>query len=84
MFHNQDHTLGNALRHCLMQRDGVTFCGYSVPHPLESKMNMRVQTQPDTTAHAELAAGMEDLAKLCEGLQQEFGSAVDDFRTKSM
>ena len=47
-------------------------------------MNMRVQTQPDTTAHAELAAGMEDLAKLCEGLQQEFGSAVDDFRTKSM
>lgn len=31
---NEDHTLGNALRHVLIQntRD-VDFAGYSVPHP---------------------------------------------------
>ena len=44
VLHNEDHTLGNALRHCLMQRENVTFCGYSVPHPLEAKMHLRVQT----------------------------------------
>ena len=45
---DEDHTLGNALRHVLMQNDEVDFCGYSVPHPSEPKMNLRLQT---TGAH---------------------------------
>lgn len=41
---DEDHTLGNALRHVLMQNAEVDFCGYSVPHPSEPKMNLRLQT----------------------------------------
>lgn len=41
---DEDHTLGNALRHVLMQNKEVDFCGYSVPHPSEPKMNLRLQT----------------------------------------
>ena len=37
VFGNEDHTLGNSLRHVLMQREEVEFCGYSVPHPYEPK-----------------------------------------------
>ncbi|CAM9654106.1 unnamed protein product, partial [Phaeothamnion confervicola] len=44
IFGDEDHTLGNALRHVLMQRKETEFCGYSVPHPSEPKMNLRLQT----------------------------------------
>ncbi|CAN0181086.1 unnamed protein product, partial [Discosporangium mesarthrocarpum] len=45
VFGDEDHTLGNALRHVLMQQKEVDFCGYSVPHPSEPKMNLRLQTK---------------------------------------
>ncbi len=41
---NEDHTLGNALRHVLMQNSKVEFAGYSVPHPSEQVVQIRVQT----------------------------------------
>mmetsp|Transcript_12329 Transcript_12329/g.15631 ORF Transcript_12329/g.15631 Transcript_12329/m.15631 type:complete len:156 (+) Transcript_12329:46-513(+) len=40
----EDHTLGNALRHVLMQNASVEFAGYSVPHPSEPVVQIRVQT----------------------------------------
>lgn len=41
---DEDHTLGNALRHVLMQNQKVEFAGYSVPHPSEPVVHIRVQT----------------------------------------
>lgn len=41
---DEDHTLGNALRHVLMQNQKVDFAGYSVPHPSEPVVHIRVQT----------------------------------------
>ncbi|KAL7573815.1 hypothetical protein ACA910_007840 [Epithemia clementina (nom. ined.)] len=41
---NEDHTIGNALRHILMQHERVGFAGYSVPHPSEPVVQLRVQT----------------------------------------
>jgi DNA-directed RNA polymerases I and III subunit RPAC2 len=43
---NEDHTLGNVLRHTLLQNeDTVDFAGYSVPHPSEPIVQIRVQTR---------------------------------------
>ncbi len=44
MFYDEDHTLGNSLRNILSQRADVEFCGYSIPHPSENKLNLRLQT----------------------------------------
>jgi len=41
---DEDHTLGNSLRHILMQNRNVSFAGYSVPHPMDPFINVRVQT----------------------------------------
>ena len=42
---NEDHTLANALRHVLMNdASDVEFAGYSVPHPSEPVVQIRVQT----------------------------------------
>ena len=42
--HNEDHTMGNTLRYMLNKMPEVSFVGYSVPHPAEAKMNLRIQT----------------------------------------
>merc|ERR1719203_1304837 len=41
---DEDHTVGNAIRHILMQDSSVDFAGYSAPHPMEPCINVRVQT----------------------------------------
>ena len=40
----EDHTLGNALRHHLLKDKSVKFSGYKRPHPLEHLIEVRVQT----------------------------------------
>jgi DNA-directed RNA polymerase I and III subunit RPAC2 len=41
---DEDHTLGNCLRHVLIQNQKIAFAGYSVPHPSEPVVHLRVQT----------------------------------------
>ncbi|CAG8516475.1 8358_t:CDS:2 [Cetraspora pellucida] len=40
----EDHTLGNALRYVITLNPEVEYCGYSIPHPSEDKLNIRIQT----------------------------------------
>ena len=42
--HHEDHTIGNTMRYILNKTPEVSFCGYSVPHPAEPRMNLRLQT----------------------------------------
>lgn len=60
---NEDHTLGNVLRHTLLASDQtVEFAGYSVPHPSEPVVHIRVQTEPGsiTTASNRSQSEMAD------------------------
>ncbi|EAA16320.1 RNA polymerases L / 13 to 16 kDa subunit [Plasmodium yoelii yoelii] len=43
-FENEDHTLGNCLRCILLQKEGIEFAGYTVPHPTQAEINLRIQT----------------------------------------
>jgi DNA-directed RNA polymerase II subunit RPB11 len=38
----EDHTLGNSLRHQLLQDSRVRFAGYKKPHPLEEYIEVKV------------------------------------------
>lgn len=40
----EDHSLANALRFFLNKDPRVSFAGYSMPHPTEEVVNVRVQT----------------------------------------
>jgi DNA-directed RNA polymerase subunit L len=40
---HEDHTLGNALRYFICKNPDVEFCGYTIPHPSESMLSVRVQ-----------------------------------------
>ena len=45
MIEKEDHTLGNALRHAVMRQEETAFAGYTIPHPSEHRIHMRVQTK---------------------------------------
>lgn len=73
-FSHEDHTLGNPLRHVLMQNPSVTTAGYAIPHPLESKMLLHVHST-DYAVEA-VAQGLERLAELCEETLSSFNNAM--------
>ncbi|KAL8658205.1 MAG: hypothetical protein Q9226_001173 [Calogaya cf. arnoldii] len=78
-FDQEDHTLGNALRFMIMKNPEVELCGYSIPHPSEAKMNLRIQTYEGTTVYDALEKGFDDLMDLCDVVTMKFTDARDDF-----
>ncbi|XP_044735970.1 probable DNA-directed RNA polymerases I and III subunit RPAC2 [Chrysoperla carnea] len=65
IFENEGHTFGNILRYIICSYPEVQFCGYTVPHPAESKMHFRIQTY-NSRAIDILKRGLEDVQKLCD------------------
>lgn len=75
---DEDHTLGNALRYIIMKNPEVEFCGYSIPHPSENKMNIRIQTYGNITAMEALHQGMDNLSELCTTIEESFREKVEE------
>jgi DNA-directed RNA polymerase I and III subunit RPAC2 len=82
IFGNEDHTLGNALRYLLIQKSAVDFCGYSVPHPYEPKMNVRLQTRGAKSIDV-LHSGLKDLEVTADLLEDSFKAALQEFKSKN-
>lgn len=80
----EDHTLGNALRYFVNKNPDVEFCGYTIPHPSETKMNIRIQTWEDTrtTAVDALRKGLIDMMEACDVISEKFTEARDEFDAK--
>ncbi|KAK3676434.1 RNA polymerase subunit AC19 [Recurvomyces mirabilis] len=78
-FEREDHTLGNALRYMIMKNPEVEFCGYSIPHPSEAVMNLRIQTWDGANVNDVLRKGLDDLADLCDVVEDKFTAARDEF-----
>ncbi|KAF2158202.1 DNA-directed RNA polymerase I and III [Myriangium duriaei CBS 260.36] len=80
-FEKEDHTLGNALRYVIMKNPDVEFCGYSIPHPSEARMNLRIQTWDEVSAYDVLEKGLQDLADLCDVVIDKFTIARDGYKS---
>ncbi|CCE61964.1 hypothetical protein TPHA_0B02920 [Tetrapisispora phaffii CBS 4417] len=74
----EDHTLGNALRHIIMKNPEVEFCGYSIPHPSETLLNLRIQTYGNTTAVEALQKGLKDLMDMCDVVEEKFTQRIKE------
>lgn len=61
-------------------RQGVDFCGYSVPHPLEDKVLIRIQTKPGVAAAEILLTALDNLNKIFETVETKFEAAYDKFK----
>lgn len=78
----EDHTLGNALRYLIMKNPEVEFCGYSIPHPSEDKMNIRIQTYDNASAETVLDKGLQDLMDMCDTIETKFREASDEHKNR--
>ncbi|KAF2795806.1 RBP11-like subunits of RNA polymerase [Melanomma pulvis-pyrius CBS 109.77] len=78
-FDGEDHTLGNALRYTIMKNPDVEFCGYSIPHPSEEKMNLRIQTYDGVSVYTVLEKGLDDLMAMCDVVDEKFKDAREEF-----
>ncbi|RKO83753.1 putative RNA polymerase I 16 kDa polypeptide, partial [Blyttiomyces helicus] len=54
----------------------VDFCGYSIPHPSEFKIHLRIQTDGSITATEALMKGLDDLIELCEHVETTFNNKL--------
>ncbi|CEM36164.1 unnamed protein product [Vitrella brassicaformis CCMP3155] len=74
-FVNEDHTLGNVVRYMLMKNPDIEFAGYSVPHPTENIMNLRVQTT-ERPASSVLAESLTNLMAVCLHVKRTYRKAL--------
>ena len=77
-FQNEDHTLGNILRYMLMKDPNTLFCGYSIPHPSEDIMNIRLQTKEKNTNEV-MENAMNRVDEISDILSNKFKKALNDF-----
>lgn len=73
-FSHEDHTLGNVLRFMLMASPDVLTAGYSIPHPLEPKMVLHVQSR--RYAVDVVAESLENVAVMCDKWAASFDAAA--------
>ncbi|EST05840.1 DNA-directed RNA polymerase Rpb11, 13-16kDa subunit, conserved site [Kalmanozyma brasiliensis GHG001] len=75
-FNKEDHTLGNLLRHAVLANPAVLFCGYKVPHPLEPKVFVKIQTDGSSTPTEALKQGCQKLIVQISGLKGAWRTEV--------
>lgn len=80
---DEDHTLGNTVRYMLNKNPQVGLAGYSVPHPMETSVNVRVQTTGEITATAAMRDALLDVISVCDHVHDTFGDAVEEFKAKN-
>lgn len=82
VLHGEDHTLGNPLRYIILKNPAVEFCGYSIPHPSEHKIHLRIQTYPSSnvTAVDALKRGLVDLSSVCSHILTTFTNEVEHYK----
>ncbi|EIE22071.1 RBP11-like subunits of RNA polymerase [Coccomyxa subellipsoidea C-169] len=69
---DEDHTLANSLRHLLNRNPHVSFVGYSIPHPSEKVVNLRIQTTGEISAVEALRQACQSLKQVCEHIKATF------------
>jgi DNA-directed RNA polymerase I and III subunit RPAC2 len=79
LFDGETHTMGNALRQAISPNPAVQFCGYSVPHPAETKMRIRIQANPGANIVDLLNQGLDDFGQWCGNLEASFDAAFAAF-----
>ncbi|XP_073497484.1 DNA-directed RNA polymerases I and III subunit RPAC2-like isoform X1 [Phyllobates terribilis] len=76
VLHEEDHTLGNALRYMIMKNPEVDFCGYSITHPSETKINFRIQARNGLPAVEPFRKGLNDLMDACQHVLNTFENSM--------
>ncbi|XP_065200805.1 DNA-directed RNA polymerase II subunit RPB11-like [Planococcus citri] len=77
----EDHTLGNMIRNQLLKDPAVIFAGYKIPHPLEHKFVLRIQTNSSECAPQDvLSNAITDLISELSLFEERFRDSLREKR----
>ena len=78
--HGENHTLGNLLKETLRHDvQNVRFVGYKQPHPLDSKVELKMQTYEDRKPAHVLKSAIEGLRETNSHLRNQFQEQMKRF-----
>lgn len=77
VFSDEGHTLGNVLKAIIGRYADVDFCGYTVPHPDEATMHLRIQAARNVRAVDVLQRGLADMERVCDHTIETFEAAME-------
>uniref|UniRef100_A0A0D6R8Y1 DNA-directed RNA polymerase RBP11-like dimerisation domain-containing protein n=1 Tax=Araucaria cunninghamii TaxID=56994 RepID=A0A0D6R8Y1_ARACU len=80
----EDHTVGNVVRMQLHRDPNVLFAGYKLPHPLQYKVILRIQTTSQSSPMQAYNLAIDDLDKELEYLKNQFEAEVGSFKARQM
>ncbi|KAJ0766082.1 putative DNA-directed RNA polymerase, RBP11-like dimerization domain-containing protein [Helianthus annuus] len=79
----EDHTPGERSKIYSQPRVSTfSVCGYSIPHPSEARVNIRVQTTGDPAKEV-LKDSCQDLMMICQHVRSTFDQVVADFKNNN-
>lgn len=58
----------------------MEFCGYNVPHPLEDKILVRIQTKEGVRAGSVLMEALDQLDKIYEDIKTKFQQSYAEYK----
>ncbi|KAJ8596151.1 RBP11-like subunits of RNA polymerase [Rhizopogon salebrosus TDB-379] len=73
---DESHTIGNALRWMIMKNPKVEFCGYSVPHPSENLIQLRIQMYDGLSSLNTLIEALNNLDNVCETVENGYHASL--------
>ena len=76
---DEDHTLGNVIRHQLLRDKSVKFAGYRKPHPLENRIEIKCQTTGEKKPSEAIQDTCDDLISHLDSIEEKFGQAMNQF-----
>nr|PNR41107.1 hypothetical protein PHYPA_018510 [Physcomitrium patens] len=68
----EDHTIGNILRMQLHRDPSVLFAGYKLPHPLQYRVVVKIQTNSQSSPMQAYNLAITDLTKELDHLKATF------------
>ena len=78
IINGEDHTFGNAVKMMLLRNPNVRFVAYRKPHPLENKIEIKIQTNKETNPHRAFRDALknlnDDIDDCIKQLEEEFHS----------
>ncbi|KAL0230121.1 hypothetical protein PCE1_003683 [Barthelona sp. PCE] len=69
---NEDHTLGNVLKFLLNRHPNVILAGYTIPHPLNAELKLRIQCKNDVQITDVLLEVLDSVEPFCDTVYQSF------------
>lgn len=76
VFEKEGHTFGSVITHILQSYPEVDFAGYSVPHPADFQIFIRIQVKDGYDSIDILKKGIKELESACDRITETFNDAM--------